>query len=392
MRHRLAYLFGMLLASAVLLAGCGVGGSKPLMTATRTAPATPATPVTTLAWQQVALPAGIDLSNGSIAVSPANGRDLWLCALTAGGHATIWASQDMAATWQRIAAFSPATAETARWCALVASTHDPHTLAAVFSWGAGADGTLRSMSYLSSDGGIHWQRLAGEVQTMEVDTSGGTTYAILNDTSNFLQEHAELVVSTDGLRSWRVIRLAGLAANDSIVSFWLNPTSDDVFTATYRNTLWHSQDSGVSWSRVSTPSTQTELGAWLPQQHRWLFCGWDTQVRCSTDLGKTWIPQPKFGSTFSCAKCGENGTPTSNTNPCYPNAIAADGALIAACPFDSDGPSDAVLTVYRLMPGATQWSNLGPAPAPLSAVAATGQIWSFGSMQGTISVAMLPVD
>src|SRR5579859_6175152 len=200
------------------LAGCGATGraapSAAHATATATAgqPRPAASPGQTLAWRQVALPAGVDLTSGaSYAASPVDGNAAWLCAPASASDFAFWVTSDAGSSWRQVSTLAPATAQPSRSCTLVADQADPRTLVAVFSWGSGADGSLRSMSYVSTDGGAHWRPLPGDIQTMEVATAGATTYAILIDTAaNPATQQSGLVVSGDGLRSWHAIRPGSL--------------------------------------------------------------------------------------------------------------------------------------------------------------------------------------
>jgi hypothetical protein len=376
-------------AIALLLTACG-GTPR---AAARPSPTAPEG--TKLAWRQVPLPAGADLQyDGGFAASPVDGRDAWVCAPASANGFTIWATQDAGASWQHAGTFAPATLEPARSCTLVADEVDPRSLVAVFSWGAGADGTLRAISYVSTDGGAQWRRLQGEVQTMEIGSVGGKTYAILADTSAgpSAQPPPELVVSTDGLRSWRVIRPAGLGSRDGFFRFSISPSTGELMSVTSQNTLWRTADAGASWSQVA-PTMQLGLPTWLSQQGHWLVC-WGTGAptspfRCSMDLGQTWVLRPIFDYTIHCDTCGKGGSSYTDTEPCLPDVIAPDGSLLAVCPTSGNAPNQGAFTAYRLAPGAPEWSSLGSAPATGITVPATGPIWCLDT-QGTVAVATLP--
>lgn len=399
----LAAIIGLL-----ALAGCGATGRATPSAAHATAPTTTATgqprPTVTagqaLTWRQVMLPSGVDLTSGAgYAVSPVDGNIAWLCAPVSASDFAFWATSDTGSSWRQVSALAPATAQPSHSCTLVADQADTRTLVAVFSWGAGADGSLRSMSYVSTDGGAHWRPLPGDIQTMEVATAGTTTYAILDDTAaSPADQQSSLVVSGDGLRSWHAFR-PGSLGNDSFFRFWLDPASGTLLAATYHNTLWRTTEAGASWSQVSTPDSQSGITAWLPRQDRWEFCDSFApppaiDLRCSTDLGATWRAVPTFTYTLQCATCNKGGTALSDTEPCFPDAIASDGALLAACPTSgsaSFGNPDALpTTVYRLPLGASAWVSLGAAPGHWLSVSATGPIWSLNAQLGQLAVATLP--
>lgn len=365
-----------------------------------------ASPTPALTWHQVTLPRGVNLQNARLAISPVEGRDAWICSPSDTGSFVIWATQDGAATWQQVGTLSPSTPEPASRCAVIADQADPRSLALGISWGAGADGTLASMTYYSTDGGTDWRPISGphwatisDFGLNEISTVRGTTYAILQP-SMTSQAASMLVVSSDGLRSWRAIRPEALPLNDGFFRFWVKPSGDQLFAATYSDTLWESTDGGANWSRVSTPNLQTTLGTWLPQANQWMFCGWaggsTIDLQCSDDSGKTWRSQPTFDTTTSCASCGKNGAPYSSTQVCYPNAMAADGSLLAICPTTGSAPDLGQFTAYRLAPGASAWSSLGPAPAfdPATStdgeLPATGELWSVDAQRGILYMATLP--
>lgn len=379
----------------LLLAGCGVVAANP-GGGPVSGHATP-TAVPALAWRQATLPAGFDPQHWGQAVSPVDGRDAWLCAPGQGDDFTIWATHDTAVTWAPVGSIVVATPEPGS-CTLVADQGSVSALVAGIMWGSGEAGTLRSMSLISADSGVHWRALPGEMQVMEVGSVPGKTYAILHDTAAAAPaaQQSGLMVSVDGLHTWRAIRPATLPANDALFQFWLGPAVGDLAAATVQNTLWHSDDAGASWSRLSTPDRQTSLGAWLPRVGQWLFCageGTPVQLTCSTDLGKSWQQKPTFSSTLHCASCGKNGAPYSVTQPCLPSEIAADGSLLADCPATNSAPTwagSAEFTLYRLAPNALAWITLGAAPAQWLTLSASGKLWCWDPQGGRLFVAMLP--
>ncbi len=371
------------------LAGCG---RTPHATAR---PSPTATQVTRLAWRQVALPAGGDLQHDGFAISPVDGRDAWVCAPASVNTFTMWTTQDAGTSWRQLATLSPATPEPVRWCTLVADEGDPRSVVAGFNWGSGEAGTLRSISYVSTDGGTQWRPLPGEVQTIEIGSVGGKTFAILNDTSAgpSAQPPPELVVSTDGLRSWHANRPAGLDSRDGFFRFWVSPATGELLAATYDNTLWLSDNAGGSWSHVSTPDMQIGFAAWLSQPGHWLMCGGTSaqpsQLLCSTDLGETWRPQPTFDYTLHCDTCGKRGAPYTLTQSCGADAITSDGSLVAVCPVSGDA-AQPTFAAYRLAPSTSTWTSLGAAPSPFLTLSATGQIWCVDAQHGAVAVATLP--
>lgn len=375
MRHRLnKTLWVGLIVIALLVAGCGVGAQGMSTAQTSVSP----TVKPALTWQKRALPpnaVGWD-------ISPATGRDGWACMPAPGGGFTVLATHDAAVTWTQAGSFIPPTPEATTSCRLLADQGVSNALAAVISWGSGEAGTLRSISLISTDGGAHWRKLAGEIVVGEMETVAGTTFAILYDTTTpaLGEGSMQLVASTDALRTWHTTRPAHLDTNDSFFDFHLGSTAGEIVGATYQNTLWRSADNGVSWSRIATPDQQTTLSAWLPQANQWMFCGWNASAVaiCSVDTGKTWQQYPELVAKTPCGPCTKGATPT---QPCYPDAIGSDGSLVAFC---VDG------AVYRLAPHTNTWSALGTSPATPLALLIGRQVWCLNATQGTFFVATLP--
>ena len=395
MRHRLLKTptIGLFIV-AVLVAGCGVstahGVGAARQAAHSPAPSTTPTPASlpALAWRTRTLPSGYT----GWAISPADGRRLWACVPVQGSDSnfTIWASRDEAATWARMSELAPAVPEPTSSCELVPDQGSATALAAVISWGSGEAGTLRSLTMLSLDSGAHWRRLPGDLQTLQLASASGKTYAIFNNTDETAEtapstQSDGLVVSADGLRTWRVERPAQITDRAPFFQFWLGASANDLLAAAYENTLWRSTDGGAHWSRIPTPNQQTDLAAWLPQAGKWMFCGWVTaNVQCSDDLGASWRQEPALSATISCASCGKGGAPYADTQPCYANAITGDGSLLAWC---LDG------TLHRLAPGAQTWAQYRGAPGESAhgpPLVIGDEVWLFGATPGTLLVATLP--
>jgi hypothetical protein len=233
-------------------------------------------------------------------------------------------------------------------------------------WGGGETGTLRALSYVSTDGGAHWRLVPGKTDIHVVDQVGGATFALLVDTTTLddPSQHAILVVSHDALRTWRSITPPDLAAYGQVFRFWAQPTTGQLLAATLGAalgpTLWRSEDGGAHWARVPTAKSQIDQALWLPRVQRWLLCA---QALCSEDLGATW-------STLSTVRCPVQG-------------LTIDGALITVCP-------DSLREISRHLIGSTSVTSLGTTPWPLSYLAPTGEMWSVVGQQASVTV--LPLD
>ncbi|HEX8032517.1 MAG TPA: hypothetical protein VF510_01655 [Ktedonobacterales bacterium] len=365
-------LVAALALTALLLTGCAS-----LTHATTASPTRQSTSKAGLTWQQVTPPQGFSLKQATITVSPVDGHDAWVCVPATTGSFTIWATKDAGASWQQISRLTPATPEPARTCNLVADQYDTQSLVAVFSWGAGEDGSLRSMSYFSSDGGAHMRALEGKMQTLEVGNASGATFAIMLDTDTTRGLQLAVIIGDSALLKWRAISPPGLAPNDGIANFWTHLPDGTLFVATAQNAFWRSADGGTKWTRVSTVPGHVTLGAWLPRQGRWMFCASaaDFHVACSADDGASWHPLPALDAAQQC--------PVTILSP--------DGSALASCPAGGSGTGATSFTLYRLALGAASWSIVGTAPSDSITMTATGQKWAINGQAGTISVADMPL-
>lgn len=391
---------------------------SPTPMATTTATAT-AMPVPRLAFRPITLPPGFPVPGGSIAVSPVDGKDAWACEAAGTGAFQIWATTDEGSTWHAAGLLHLVTPMQPGPCGMLADQHD--TQAAVFGvkWGGDA-GDLAGMSFYTRDGGAHWQQLPGWTITTSVDTDGAHTYAAVNvitppstqqqpppaallagaspprfsapGLGTGEQFHWELVVSSDGLHTWRELHPGGLApAGGPGFQFWYGPTSGELFAAAYNDTFWQSLDGGVSWTLVRTSNPPVILGRWLASRKAWMFCedqGFASppSMQCSTDTGKTWQTVPALTYTEQCVgRCSsmDRQVPTlySPAIPCPPLAVASDGALVTTCP--ADGAAADHIIVYRLAPGAATWVALGSVasapPTGACQISADNTMWCLNT-------------
>ncbi|MGZ3637013.1 MAG: hypothetical protein ACXVCX_04130 [Ktedonobacterales bacterium] len=366
-------LFVALALTALLLAGCA-----PLTHTATTSPTRQSTPTTASTWHQVAPPKGFSLKQTTIAISPIDGHDAWVCVLATAGSFTIWATKDAGASWQQVSTLAPATPEPARTCNLVADQYDTQSLVAVVSWGAGEDGSLRSMSYFSSDGGAHMRALEGNMQTLEVGNASGATFALVLDTDTTRGLQLAVIIGGDSAQlKWRAISPAGLAPHDDVVNFWTHLPDGTVFVATAHDAFWRSADGGTRWTRVGSAPRHVTLGAWLPRQGHWLFCAsaTDFHLACSADDGASWHPLPALDAAPQCSV----------------TMLSPDGSALASCPAGGSTTGTTSFTVYRLALGASSWRIAGTAPSDSITMTATGQMWAINAQAGTISVADLPL-
>jgi hypothetical protein len=389
---------GMLLLLLLMaLAGCSHAPAS-VVGATRTP-----TTVPTLAWQFVTLPNGAPVAGANgFAVSPVHGTIVWACLPGNGASYTIWQSHDAAASWMQIHVVAPVTPLPVTGCQVIADQSDVDALALVFTWGAGADGTLGSVSFYSDNGGAQWQQLTSGLQITEVATLGQMTYAILVATDPGLGYTGKvvsrgLVVSTDGLHSWQTINPPGVVVTNGASQFWIGATSADLMVSAPNTTegglLFQSTDAGEQWTALPLPAAQAGLASlaiWREQASGWFICSMSGVgsgfMQCTSNLGQSWTALPMLEITSSCTACDKGAAPA-ETSPCLPSAASVDGSLLATCPQTSGDADQMTFTLYRLPPGASKWVPLGQAPSSLIAYTRTGQLWCL-TPGGTL--AMLP--
>jgi hypothetical protein len=389
---------------ALIISGCAAA-PRPSATATKTPVVTPTSPIggakvqqtgDTITWKTVAIPSGVSSGSALVTVSPVDGHDAWLCLPgSSAGSYTIQATRDAGATWQRAGAFTATTPEPAG-CTLTADQYSTHGLMADLSWGCGACGTLRDLALYSADGGLDWRRLAGYLAPQEFASFSGGVAAILYGTlATSSSSASNLVISSDGFQTWRVLRPAALAANDSLFRFWLARDGASLIAASYNKTLWRTNDLGAHWTQIATPDEQTGLGVWRSGIDSLYLCGWmgdstSMLIQCSRDFGVHWAPTEALTSTLACSKCGIGVT--NQTTPCPPSSMAPDGSLLATC-IGVDAPDGDAL-IFRLPPGSAVWQQMGSAPCAITLVPTTGPVWCAGATPdqatGIYYIAQLP--
>lgn len=360
----------------------------------------------------------------TLAVSPVNGKDAWACDAVGAGDFQIWATTDEGSTWHAAGLLHPTTPTPPVQCGVIADQHDAQAAVFGVEWGEGAGAAAYpySTSFYTRDGGEHWRQLPGWTRVFSLDTEGSTVYglvaaitpplaqrqqqsALLEGISPprfsapgygpFTPDNAQLVVSHDGLQTWRALYPGGVNTGDPLLRFWHGPTSGDLFVTTVSGALWHSRDGGVNWAQPITPDMQNSVGMWLASRKAWMFCGWQPiqplVVMCSTDAGNSWRQVPELTRTWHCGQqCSKDGGSVSPTDMCPPFALAADGALLAACPPNGTGPAPDQFMTYRLAPDASGWAPLGAAPATPRTVSANDIMWCLNAQNAEWETVALP--
>lgn len=353
-----------------------------------TATVTPATTATrpiikTLVWSQRTLPPGISLGRYPInfstqasyevnfAISPASSQNGWVCALTPDGTVKFWATTDQARTWRRMGSINPpATPTPINGCWIVPDQVSPTTLAVGLSWNNGAPARMFMVSYISGDDGQTWASL-GSVPTPALATIGKRTYVI---TESHQPPYTQLIVSDDGLRTWRNVT----PANDkyrTFTSLWPDPASGALLLSAGPGpgmpALWRSDDDGATWTQYGLNYMVT-MGAWISAAHHWRLCATpsngNASLMCTDNLGKTWNPQPSLSALTLCSDCNpnKNGAPIVLQTDCSPEALALDGSLLTMCQAAGTYTKDhlPVPSVYQLAPGSSTWKRVGPISGP----------------------------
>jgi photosystem II stability/assembly factor-like uncharacterized protein len=331
-----------------------------------------------LAWHAVTLPSGFDAAHNNrdvMAVSPADGNTAYACFGPYVGPSAppqLWLTHDGAATWRQVITLpGPPVAGS---CTLTLDALDPQI--AVYLVTSTGDTGLPDHAYITRDGGVTWDAQPGPPAPVigALATAHGTTYALRSAVSS-QGSSAALYVSSDGMRTWRLI--SGHVPYNQM-GFWLDPATGALLllvnTGDVGQELWTTRDGGRSWSQLPAPSMNYIVGT--PAGHPWHICGfWATpgaarpnRVRCSTDGGYTWTAEPDLDAQLK-----------------WPDvfAIAADGALLAEGTTDVSQSTNH--TVYRLAPHASRWQALGQAPPQAVFYAAEpgkGLLWSLPEIVG----------
>jgi hypothetical protein len=351
-------------------------------------------------WQPTApLPSTLTYGIGSnFAIAPSDGRIAYLCAVSlppqgnptpSGETSQFWVTHDRGAHWAPVRAISAQSNATS--CDAEIDTLDPSLVVLASSHENLTPATPglvdslpnQTVNEATFDGGITWQRLAGNQQLRELTTVHGVTFA-LRATQPGQASSAPitygLAMSRDQLRTWTPIDTAIRAASprEQVVDYTLDPTTGALLVVTSdtngsRFRLWSSTDTGQHWRELPLPAgggtgfMQLLLPSPAGDAPR-RVCGVPaadngTSVVCCADGGTTWTPPIAFLAEEDIL-----------------DAFATDGALLMTGP-GSDAQGNGVGTVlYRLPAGATTWQTLGPAPEAIVVRVSgpgTGVLWAL---------------
>jgi hypothetical protein len=379
---------GAAVAAALLIAAfsqvfAGLGHPTPTTTVT---PHLTATPTAKLVWSERTIPPGLTINNYrmsdvlSLAFSPVNEQDGWLCEVNNDNSFTVWATTDQARSWHTVSHFTQRmTAQIPFDCTLTTDSVDPQVLALQFAWGCGACGTLTGAAYLSGDDGATWNPWTGHTGVVALTTLDGKTYAL---------DGSSLYLSDQSLTSWRAV---GPSAASTFVYLWPNRVTGELLLEDNAGDLWRTDNAGAKWTKVTLPSefivSWAESGGGA-QPNVWRLCGGldatasATQaaiasattnplvplIQCTMDMGQTWTSAPAPEQQRICSNCGDHGQPTTSYDLCRIDAMTPDGSLYTVCnltaPIRDGAPTAEYL--YRLAPGATMWEWLGAPPTSVA--------------------------
>ncbi len=372
------------MALTLSLAACGGAASSPHTQTNAPKPPTPtAVLIPHLNWRQITTP--IDLSHGGVSmeVSPVNGRNAWICGAGSHGQVPIYRSQDAGATWVQISTLALPASQPFGGCSVIP---DQNAANGVAVWFPMSDPNnpgppTRAIEYYSADGGANWATLPQNWWINQVATSGGVTYALVNDLGH--QSDVNVFASADHLTTWRSINPQAQETAQNPPVLWIAPSaSDALLFVNSVNQLYHSTDGGSHWTLMTAQSGQSptaQLAVWRGTSASWLICGGPpnpgaTQTLCSSDLGKTWTARPAAVGTS-----------------CSPVALTSNGALYDVCLAANAYGSPDPYALMRLPLGASAWTAVGLAPDKYITVTQSGQVWcSAGDGSATYVLDQLP--
>lgn len=360
-----------------------------------------------LHWRQVTLPSDLNTKNNAgrvLSVFPEDGSIAWLCqpdnTNPSPTDLRIWRTTDGGVSWKRLG--TPQVAQVAS-CRMNLDQLDPDFAILDLSLSTQPNSPTTPASFVTFDGGAHWQLAPSTLPDGEMATLDGKTYLL---TAYF----SMLEVSTDGLKTWK--RLDGPLTSQKLRAdaFRINPRTGELLVrATFSQggsdfSLWTADADGNNWRRLATPPSITaSLAAASPTsdgQH-WNICAlafgtssdpehpdFTSHVYCGTDQSASWRKLPgldfsRYGATY-CPSCADpREDPYGSINLI---GIANDGTLLAIAEDRFDKNAAATRTsIYRLPAGSSHWQFSGATPksnAFYMPRPGGGILWSMSSLSG----------
>lgn len=325
-------------------------------------------------------------------IAPSDGTTAYACAMQppySGGpppmKALFFATHDTAQTWSPILTIPAEHGATE--CVVTVDALNPTVVLASSAYAFRTVGPSpnSAVTYLSQDGGAHWQRLPGDQLIVQPATRQGVTYAlheVQTGTFSNAPTTVNLAVSRDGMRTWTAIDGALMLQSGHTYmpqQFWLNPNSGNLLLETMDQansdalTLWHSEDAGAHWQSFEQPLATNANPNYVVQApvagQPWHVCvagyrfpgqGQNT-LACTLDNGATWNLRTALEPPYGASVSGKGPVPSIGAPVVF--AVSNDGAVlaVAAQGVAADG-SITGYALYRLPQGASQWQSLGSVP------------------------------
>ncbi len=394
-----------LLLLPMLLASCGQATARPPSDPTPTPPPTRSTITTSpqLIWHPVS-----SSFSGQPTIDPGDGEVVYRC-VAPGPNETVahtFITRDAEATWSQAGDLpvganpvppSDSSKGFAFQCNMIVDATQPSQVVAETVWVSvgGNAAPSRFTSYATTDFGVHWVQLpAADALVTQLASYEDRIVALRFGDDP--QMTAALWVSSDQFAAWQLV---GSALPDAIESFWLNPSTGALLVHIRGQSIgsdqfYASTDEGKTWDQLSLPQLGPDGGEWAveaPQGNRpWQICGLADpnlgdqadNLSCTTNGGQTWQARHALTQTQDTVPRKVFVVPTTIF------ALADDGAALVQT-FQVR-PNH----IYRLLPGATDWQDLGPLPSPdvndlFYAPTSSGGILWDATQQG-VEVAIYP--
>ncbi len=357
---------GLLAIIALTIAGCAtVSGAPARSTPVTFTPAVtpPATPLPSLTWRALALPSAAQSQPGGYGVSLADGRHVWLCAIT-NGQIVVWSTNDSGQTWtQRSSVSAPPTSTNSPTCSITPGQNDP-TLVGL-SWHSGYSGTghaavptFDAKSWRSTDDGASWSLQSSTHALIALAADGPRLWALLSGQATPASPSGTTVQISDNYgAAWQNDSPPADANGGGAITFWLDSTHHEITLSTTGGHLWRSGATSVwAWSQLSVPSGQVTVGAYLSISGSLALCATPTPdtnqsqtISCSRDGGQTWTAVPLIPGPTDPGASG-----------CPQVVMTSDGAALAVCAA-AQPQAGQIFTLWRLASfSAASWQNLGP--------------------------------
>jgi hypothetical protein len=286
---------------------------------------------------------------------------------------SLWATHDSASHWTRMA--TPPVTEAGVSMLLVDKLNASVLLAEVFVF----DPPIRdhiAQRFVSRDSGATWQsrNFAMRTNVAEIATWNGASFGLIGDArpSHDGAESSAIPFarSDDGLRTWRAVDQAIVAAGQWSTRFWVNSRTGAILARTNPARLWETRNLGAHWTQLSEASAPyvQYIVQDAPASDLWRICGFISDcssappiLKCTQDSGKAWVDRADISISIPCPICAR-GKPGYAQGSAMLVGIASDGAVIVTDLGGLTSDYQTITALYRLESGATKWQSLGIIP------------------------------